>query len=80
MRFIPAFRAMSFALIAPAAAQPVSIDDVRVMAFNKGIVNIKEVELDDGVWEVEGYDASGHNRKMEIGAGSGAIIKLKRHD
>ena len=24
------------------------------MAFDKGIVKIKEVELDDGIWEVEG--------------------------
>jgi hypothetical protein len=58
----------------------VTIEDVRAMAFDKGIVRIEEVELDDGVWEVEGTDASGHEIKMKIEAGSGQIIKLKRDD
>jgi hypothetical protein len=44
----------------PAAARPVvNIDEVRDMAFSRGIVQIKEVELNDGVWEVEGFDAGG---------------------
>lgn len=80
MRFIPAFFAVSFALAAPAAAQPVSIEDVRAMAFDKGIVKITEVELDDGIWEVEGTDASGHEIEMKVDAASGAIVKLKRDD
>ena len=53
MRVIPVFLAMSLALAVPAAAEPLSIDDVRAMAFEKGIVKIEEVELDDGIWEVE---------------------------
>ena len=56
----------------PAAAEPVSIDDVRAMAFDKGIVKIEEVELDDGIWEVEGYDSSGHEIEMKVEAASGA--------
>jgi uncharacterized membrane protein YkoI len=78
MRTIPAFLALSLALAAPADARPVTIDDVRVMAFDKGIVKIEQVELDDGVWEVEGIDASGQEIEMEIEAGSGQIIKLER--
>ena len=50
------------------------------MAFDKGIVKIEEVELDDGIWEVEGNDASGHEIEMKVEAASGAIIKLKRDD
>ena len=80
MRIIPAVLALSFALIAPAAAQPVGIDDIRVMAFNKGMVQIKRVELDDGIWKVKGFDSTGHKIKMEIEAWSGAIVKLKRDD
>lgn len=76
----PTFLALSFALAVPAAAQPVSVDDVRAMAFGKGIVKIEEVELDDGIWEVEGYDASGHEIEMKVDAGSGAIVKLTRDD
>jgi uncharacterized membrane protein YkoI len=39
-----------------------------------------EVELDDGIWEVEGYDSSGHEIEMKVEAASGAIVKLKRDD
>ena len=78
MRFIPAFLALSFAVIAPAAAQPVNVEDVRAMAFDKGIVKITEVELDDGIWEVEGTDASGNEIEMKVDAASGAIVKLER--
>ena len=80
MRTIPAFLILSFALIGPAAAQPVTIDDVRAMAFDKGIVKIEEVELDDGLWEVEGYDANGHEIAMKVDAASGNIVKLERDD
>jgi uncharacterized membrane protein YkoI len=78
MRTIPAFLALSLALAAPASAQPVTIEDVRGIAFAKGIVKIEQVELDDGVWEVEGIDASGQEIEMKIEAGSGQIIKLER--
>jgi hypothetical protein len=78
MRTVPAFLALSLGLAAPALAQALTIEDVRAMAFDKGIVRIDEVELDDGVWEVEGTDASGHEIEMKIEAGSGQIIKLER--
>jgi uncharacterized membrane protein YkoI len=78
MRVIPVFFAMSLLLALPALATPVSIDDVRAMAFDKGIVKIEEAELDDGVWEVEGYDANGHEIEMEVDATTGNIVKLKR--
>ena len=78
MRTVPAFLALSLGLAAPALAQALTIEDVRAMAFDKGIVRIDEVELDDAVWEVEGTDASGHEIEMKIEAGSGQIIKLER--
>ena len=42
MRFIPAFLAVSLALVIPAAAGSVNVEDVRAMAFDKGIVTITE--------------------------------------
>jgi len=80
MRIIPTFLALTVAFAVPAAAQPVSIDDVRAMAFDKGIVKIKEVELDDGIWEVEGYDSRGYEIEMKVDAASGQIVKLERDD
>ena len=78
MRVIPALVVFSLALASPALAYPVSIEEVRDMAFSKGIVKLKEIELDDGIWEVEGKDATGHEIEMEVDARSGAIIKLRR--
>jgi uncharacterized membrane protein YkoI len=78
MRVLPIFAALSLAFAVPALAGPVSIEDVRAMAFDKGIVKIDEVELDDGIWEVEGYDAGGHEIEMKVEAATGNIIKLKR--
>ncbi len=80
MRVIPTFLAMSLASAVPAAAEPLSIEDVRALAFEKGIVTIEEVELDDGIWEVEGRDSSGHEIEMKVEAASGNIIKLERDD
>jgi len=71
---------MSLVLAVPAAAETLTIDDVRALAFEKGIVKIEEVELDDGIWEVEGHDASGHEIEMEVEAASGKITKLERDD
>jgi hypothetical protein len=79
MRLIPALViALSLGFALPAAAQPVNIDEVRDMAFELGIVKLKEIELDDGVWEVEGKDARGREIEMEVEAVTGRIIKLKR--
>jgi uncharacterized membrane protein YkoI len=80
MRVILVFLALSVALAAPATAGPLSIDDVRAMAFDKGIVKIEEVELDDGIWEIEGYGSDGHEIEMKVDAASGAIVKLERDD
>ena len=80
MRVIPVFLAPSLALAVPAAAGPLNIEDVRALAFEKGIVKIEEVKLDDGIWEVEGYGSDGHEIEMKVEAASGNIIKLERDD
>jgi hypothetical protein len=81
MRFMPLILAMSFGLAAPAlAAARLTIEDVRNMAFDKGIVKIEEVELHNGIWKVEGEGAGGYEIKMKVDAFSGEIIKLKRDD
>ena len=67
-------------LPAEAGAGRLTIEDVRAMGFDKGIATIKEIELDDGVWEVEGRDNSGHKVEMEVDARSGEIVKMRRKD
>jgi hypothetical protein len=41
-------------------------------------VSIKEIELDDGIWEVEGRDGSGRKIEIEVDAVRGEIVKIKR--
>ena len=62
----------------PASAGYLDIETVRAMAFDHGIVRLEEVELDDGIWEVEGEDAYGQEIEMEVDARSGRILKMKR--
>jgi uncharacterized membrane protein YkoI len=67
-------------LPAAAGAGHLTIEDVRAMAFDKGIATIKEIELDDSVWEARGRDDSGHKVEMEVDARSGEIVKMRRKD
>jgi hypothetical protein len=75
---LPASLGLAFGFAATPAAAYVDIEDARLMAFDHGIVKLEEVELDDGVWEIEGEDASGHEIDMEIDARTGRIIKMER--
>ena len=78
--WIVLFSLSAAALPAAAAAQHLTIDDVRNMALDRGVVTIKEIELDDGIWEVQGRDAGGHKIEMKVDASSGEIVKMRRND
>jgi len=67
-------------LPATAGAGRLTIEDVRAMAFDKGIATIKEIELDDGIWKVEGRDDGGNKVEMKVDARSGEIVKMERKD
>ena len=81
MRVLPVVLAVALGFaITPALAAYVDIEDVRAMAFDRGIVRLEEIELHErkGVWEVEGKDAYGHEIEMEVDARTGRIIKMER--
>jgi uncharacterized membrane protein YkoI len=78
MRLLPIAFALGLALPTAALAAYVDIEQIRFMAFDKGIVKLDKVELDDGVWEVEGEDDRGREIEMKVDARSGRIIKLER--
>jgi hypothetical protein len=79
MRFLPILLAASLLFALPAEARPrVSVNEARDIGFHYGIVTIKDIDLDDGVWEVVGFDAYGAKIKIWIDAWSGAIVKIKR--
>lgn len=58
-------------LMAPAA--------VMEQLAQKGYRDFREVELDDGKYEVEGRDAEGREVEIDVDARSGAILKVE-HD
>lgn len=81
MRVMPVVLALALGLaVTPASARYVDIEDVRAMAFDRGIVKLEEIELKrrKGVWEVEGEDAYGHEIEMKVDARTGRIIKMER--
>jgi len=81
MRLLPILFAASLLFAVPASARPrVSVDQARDVAFHYGIAVIKDIDLDDGVWEVVGFDPYGAKIKVWIDAWSGAIVKIKRKD
>lgn len=63
-----------------AFAQSINIEQVRQMAFDRGIVDLDEIEYKRrrNIWEVEGEDARGNDIEMHVDATTGRVIKMKR--
>jgi hypothetical protein len=68
MRLTPVVLGVVLVIAAtPAFARFVDIEEVRAMAFNRGIVKLEEIELKrkKGIWKVEGEDARGREIEMK---------------
>ena len=76
---LAAFSALGLPL-GTASAQSVSIDKVRQMAFDRGIVDLEEIEYKrrKNIWKVEGEDARGDDIEMHVDATTGRILKMRR--
>jgi len=78
-----AFGPMSAPVLAqqPSAASKgtISVEDARRIASENGMKTFKELEIDDGHWEVEGRDANGRELEIRIDGRTGAVLKIK-HD
>ncbi len=68
-------------LAAPVAAEeflPLTMGDARDIAHDAGVAEIDEIELDDGIWEIEGRDRKGNDVELDIDRMTGEIVKAKR--
>jgi hypothetical protein len=71
-------------LAAPAQAQdagcggPINATEALRIATGAGVAQIRELECDDGKWEVKGRDANGGRIEVDINPTSGAVIKVER--
>ena len=74
---------VAFSAAGPSLAQglqppAVSIEQATKMARERGLVLIREIELDDGKWEVEGRNPSGERRELHIDASTGKVLRDER--
>lgn len=72
---------LCLALASPAAAEefaPLSMGEARDIARDAGVAEIEEIEVDDGVWEIDGRDRDGNDVEIEIDRITGEIVKARR--
>lgn len=58
----------------------VSREEALDIARSKGMTRLKEIERDDGKWEIEGCMANGREIEIDIRRSTGAIVKLEIDD
>ena len=85
---VAAFVLTCFAL-APAKAQivqgtigagpsTITVEEARDIAVANGVVSIRKIELDEGLWKIYGDDPAGRRVEMKIDPHSGVIAQLNR--
>ena len=86
-RLITAATLLALPLLSlPAAAQdagcggPVSATEAIRIATGAGVAEVRDVDCDDGRWEVEGRDANGRKIEVEIHATTGQVLDIDRAD
>lgn len=81
MRLPLATLALAACLTAPALAHDhdwptdadLSIEDALDIAYSEGLTLVRELQFDDGYWEVEGLDADGREVEFDIHGETGDI-------
>ena len=60
-------------------AQPaITMEEARRIAIDNGMARIEEIELEDGLWELDGRDNAGAEIGIDIRASDGTIVKIER--
>ncbi len=79
LRYATAVAAALAVLVATPALAQITIEEVIAIARDHGMEQFKDVELDDGKWEVDGHDADGRELEIDIDAMSGEVLNID-HD
>jgi len=73
--------------VTPAAAQtvgiyvpPLSAAQAQDIALINGVIAIRKIEFDEGLWKIYGRDASGRRVEMKVDPRTGQIAQLERFD
>jgi glucose dehydrogenase len=59
-------------------APAISVEQATKIARDAGLAMIREIELDDGKWEIEGRTQAGERRELHIDATSGKTLRNER--
>jgi Peptidase propeptide and YPEB domain len=59
-------------------ASPVSASEAQAIAADNGIVAVRRLRLDEGLWKIEGRDGVGRYVSLKIDRAAGAIVDLYR--
>ncbi len=54
-------------------------DQALAIAYDHGMAYVSETDRDDGLWEIEGQNASGEKLEIEIDGQTGEVVKLETH-
>jgi uncharacterized membrane protein YkoI len=65
----------------PALAQQFKVTEqqARQIAAERGMVTVREIEQDDGKWEIEGRDKDGRKIEIDIHGQTGEVVKFERN-
>jgi uncharacterized membrane protein YkoI len=58
----------------------VTAEEAIRIARTAGLVQVREVDCDDGKWEIEGRDARGREIEVDVSARDGRILDVDRDD
>jgi uncharacterized membrane protein YkoI len=56
----------------------VSPEQAIQMARNQGMVDVRELDRDGNVWEIEGHDAQGQEIEFKINILTGEVVSIER--
>ena len=58
----------------------ITVDEARDIALVNGVVSIRKIEFDEGLWKIYGRDEAGRRVEMKVDPRSGQIAQLERFD
>ncbi len=64
-----------FALAQGTTSDLLSREQAIEIASKQGMAHVKEIELDDGEWEIEGCSADGRELEIDLHSRTGDILK-----
>lgn len=83
IRLLPCVLLLPLLSPLPAAAgdgscrtEPIAVEQALQIARGASMAQVREVECDDGKWEIEGWHADGRKMEIDVSARDGRILDI----